>query len=219
MLSAEYVRDAVKQAKAEAPRRSFKQSVELVLGLRDIDVKKQEVNINEVVYLPHKFSQEARVCVFASGDLAVRARKAGVDRVIEPEELDRISTSKRELRKIASGHTFFLAEPTLMPRIGKLFGQYLGPRGKMPSPVAAATALEGMVERLRSAIRVRARGQMSITCKVGEEDMPDEKIAENAVSVIAAIERKLPSGSKNIARALVKLSMGQVRAISVPEGK
>ena len=212
-LSSEQLRQAVAEMKTEQVKRGFKQSVELVLTLRDIDVKKQEVNINEVVYFPHKFSQEASVCIFASGDLALRARKAGTDRVIEPEELDRIAASKRELKKIARTYSFFLAEPQLMPKIGKIFGQFLGPRGKMPSPVAAGAPIESIIGRLRSAIRVKARGQMAIACKIGEEGMDDEAISENALSVISAVEKKLPSGSKNIGRAIIKLAMGQPRVI------
>ncbi len=212
------MKQTIQQVRTDQAKRGFNQSVELVLTLHDIDVKKQELNINEVVYLPHKFSEQASVCVFASGDLAVRAKKAGTDRVIEPDELDTVAASKRELKKIARTYSFFLAEPTLMPKIGRIFGQYLGPRGKMPSPVATSAPIDAIVGRLRSAIRVKGRGQMSIACKVGEEGMTDEMIAENALSTITAIEKKLPSGSKNINRAIIKLTMGQPRVIRL-EGR
>ncbi len=212
------MKQAIQQVRMDQAKRRFNQSVELVLTLHDIDLKKQELNINEVVYLPHKFSEQASVCVFASGDLAVRAKKAAADRVIEPGELDTVAASKRELKKIARTYGFFLAEPTLMPKIGRIFGQYLGPRGKMPSPVASNAPIDAIVERLRSAIRVRARGQMFIACKVGEEGMTDEMIAENALSAITAVEKKLPSGSKNINRAIIKLTMGQPRVIRL-EGR
>lgn len=217
-MSSEQLKQTIQQVRTDQAKRGFNQSVELVLTLHDIDVKKQELNINEVVYLPHKFSEQASVCVFASGDLAVRAKKAGTDRVIEPDELDTVAASKRELKKIARTYSFFLAEPTLMPKIGRIFGQYLGPRGKMPSPVATSAPIDAIVGRLRSAIRVKGRGQMSIACKVGEEGMTDEMIAENALSTITAIEKKLPSGSKNINRAIIKLTMGQPRVIRL-EGR
>jgi len=174
------------------------------------------LSINEVVYLP-KTSKEASVCVFAAGDLALRAKRSGADRVIEPEELDRLSTDKRQLRKISRDYSFFLAETSLMPKIGKAFGQYLGPRGKMPTPVPPNAPIETMIKRFRSATRVRSRGQLAIACKIGDEDMGDQDLAENTLAVLEAVERKLPSGAKNLDKVMVKMTMSEPVAIKVGE--
>ncbi|HET6799677.1 MAG TPA: hypothetical protein VFH25_03870 [Nitrososphaeraceae archaeon] len=93
------LRDLIKLARDGATKRNFNQSVELTLVLKEIDVKKG-FNLNEVVNLPNKPARKASICVIASGDMGTRARRTEIDRVIEPEELDRLGTNKREARKV-----------------------------------------------------------------------------------------------------------------------
>ena len=199
----------VKESREKSKKRNFNQSFEIIVTLRDIDVKKQDFNISETVYLAHKFTKKPGICVFAGGDMALKAKRSKADRVIEPEELEKNASDKRQLRKIAKGYSFFLSETTLMPKIGKILGQFLGPKGKMPAPVPPNAPVENMVERFISAVRIRSRGQLAVTGKVGDESMNDEAVAENAVIILNAIEKKLPSGSNNIDKVMLKLTMAE----------
>jgi large subunit ribosomal protein L1 len=206
------VKDFVKMAKEareKSGKRGFDQSFELIVTLRDIDIKKVDLNINEVIYLPHAFSKKPSICVFAGGDLSTRARKSGADRVIEVEELDKVASQKRQMKTIAKTYAFFLAETAYMPKIGKALGQYLGPRGKMPMPLPPNAPVEGMIQRFRTAVRIRSRKQLAISGKVGDEKMTDEQVAENAVAVLNNIERKMPSGANNLDRVMLKLTMSK----------
>ena len=199
----------IKEGRGKSGKRNFNQSFEMIITLRDIDVKKQDFNINEVVYLAHKFTKKPRICVFAGGDMALKAKRSKADRIIESEELEKNATDKRQLRKIANGYSFFLSETTLMPKVGKILGQFLGPKGKMPTPVPPNAPVENMVERFISAVRIRSRGQLAVAGKVGDESMSDEAVAENAVIIFNAIEKKLPSGNNNIDRVMLKLTMAE----------
>ena len=200
--------EMIKKAKESAKKRNFIQSLELIISLHNIDTKKKEFNINEGIFLPHTFTRPPTICVFASSGMALKAKRGGADRVIERDELDKLATLKREVRKISQNYTFFLAEASLMPYIGKIFGPYLGPKGKMPSPFLPNTPIEEMITKYRSATRIRSRNQLSILCKIGDEKMEDDKIAENSLVVIGAVMKKLPLGSKNIKNLEVKLTMG-----------
>jgi large subunit ribosomal protein L1 len=206
--------EIIKKARESTKKRNFSQSFELILSLQNIDFKKKEFSLNETVFLPHAFTNPPSICVFASGDMALRAKNTNVDRVIEPEELDKLMLSKREARKIAKYYDFFLAEAPLMPKIGKIFGPYLGPKGKMPSPLPPNAPIENIIARYRSATRVRVKNQLTISCKIGDEGMSDDKIAENSSAVISSIEKKLPLGSKNIKNIMIKLTMGH--AVKLP---
>ena len=211
MLTKTQIQEQIAKARAEDyTKRNFKQSFELIMRLKDIDVKKIDLNVNEVVFLPNKLSEDAKVCVFAAGDNAVRAEKAGADRVIEAGELDRLASEKRQAKKLAREYQFFLADTGLMPKIGKILGQFLGPKGRMPTPVPPAAPLESMLARYRTAVRVKARGSLSVAGKIGDEALDDSKLAENALAVIGQVEKKLPNGEKNIHSLLVKKTMGKV---------
>ena len=211
MLSKTEVQQQVGKARSDDyAKRNFQQAFELILKLKDIDVKKLDLNINEVVFLPNKLSEEAKICVFASGDNALRARNAGADRVIEGEELDTLASEKRSAKKLAREYQFFLADTSLMPKIGRILGQFLGPKGRMPTPVPPAAPIEAMLTRYRNAIRVKSRGSLSVAGKVGDESLDDSKVAENALAVINQVEKKLPNGEKNIQSLLFKKTMGKL---------
>ncbi len=95
--------------------------------------------------------------MLATGDMGLRAKKAGVDQVMEPDTLDRIGTNRREARKIVRSFDFFLADATLMSSVGRSLGQFLGPKGKMPTPVPYGAPIENIASRLRSSTRIRSK--------------------------------------------------------------
>ncbi|HIA25830.1 MAG TPA: 50S ribosomal protein L1, partial [Candidatus Nitrosopelagicus sp.] len=126
--------EVIKQAKESDKTRKFQQSIELILVFKDIDVKKGFA-INETIQLPKKMSKSASVCIIAAGDLGIQAKNAKADRVMNEAELIQLGKNKRESRKVINKYDFFLADTKLMPTVGKVLGQLLGPRGKMPTPI------------------------------------------------------------------------------------
>lgn len=221
MVNQNQLLELVKKAREGSINRNFTQSAELTVILKDIDIKKG-FNFNEVVALPNKRSKEPTVCVIATGDMGSKARKAGIDTVMDPAELDRLGTNKREARKLVRAHDFFLADTTQMATIGRSLGQFLGPRGKMPTPLPYGAPVENIAARFKSSVRVRAKNQLNVSAKIGDEKMDDKQLAENASVIIAAIEKKMPQGDKNIRNAVVKFTMGKpsmLTALNVKEGK
>jgi large subunit ribosomal protein L1 len=208
MLDDNLLKNMLKNARDGITKRNFSQSAELTLILKDIDIKKG-FSINEVINLPSKITKNSSVCVFASGDMGMRARKAQVDRVIEPEELDRLGTNKKDARKVVKAYDFFLADTTLMPRVGRSLGQFMGPKGKMPSPLPYGAPIENITERFRGSVRARAKNQLNVSAKIGDEKMEDDQLVNNALAVISAIEKKLPQGDKNIHNAIIKFTMSK----------
>jgi len=65
--------EMIKQAKSSKERK-FKQALELIMVFKDIDVKKG-FTINETVQLPKQAGSPASVCVMASGDMGLKAKK------------------------------------------------------------------------------------------------------------------------------------------------
>ncbi len=207
----------IKEAKTADKERKFKQSLELIMIFKDIDVKKG-FSINETVQLP-KTSSHASVCVMASGDMGLKAKSAKADKVMNGDELNTLGANKRASRKFINNYDFFLADTKLMPVVGKVLGQLLGPRGKMPTPVPFNAPIESFLERFRSSIRVRVKNALAAACKIGDESMDDADLASNATAVINAIEKKLPNGDKNIKKIMVKTSMGKIIKQSAQEKK
>ena len=208
--------EVIKQAKESDKTRKFQQSIELILVFKDIDVKKGFA-INETIQLPKKMSKSASVCIIAAGDLGIKAKNAKADRVMNEAELIQLGKNKRESRKVINKYDFFLADTKLMPTVGKVLGQLLGPRGKMPTPIPFNAPVEALLERFRTSVGVKVKGSLSLSCKIGEESMEDADLAANANTIAAAIEKKLPNGDKNIRKIMIKTTMG--KAIRLEQAK
>ncbi|MDG6914227.1 MAG: 50S ribosomal protein L1 [Nitrososphaerota archaeon] len=209
MLSNQQLAELVKKGKDQSKETKFTQSVEVLISLKEVDPKKTDLNINEIVYLPHPTTKQAKVCFIGSGDLAVRAKNAKANLVMEPAQLENYGGSKRGAKKLARSYDFFLADTALMPRVGKILGQALGPKGKIPSPVPPNSPIEAMINRTRTAIRVRSRGSLGVMAKVGDSKLSEADLAENIVAVVNAVTKKLPNGDRNIKAVMVKTTMGK----------
>ena len=207
MITEAQLTEVITKAKEGTKKRKFKQSIELIINFKDIDVKKGFA-INEVIQLP-KTNSPATVCVIATGDMSQKAKAAKADSVIGNDELTKYEANKRESRKFINKYDFFLADTQIMPTVGKALGQLLGPRGKMPTPVPFNAPIDAFLARFRTSIKVRTRASLSVSCKIGDETMEDSDLAINAFTVLSAIEKKLPNGEKNIRKVLIKTTMGK----------
>ena len=207
-LDKKIILDAVKQAKEKSGKKKFNQTVDLILNIVEIDMKSPEGKIQEVVELPHATGKPNKVCVIASGELALKARRANADSVIERADLEGLAGKKKELRKLAEEYDVFISEAPLMPLVGRILGPVLGPRGKMPVPVAPNADIASLIAKHRKTIVVRMRNQPIIQCSVGTENMNEEELFDNIQAVLRVLEGKLKRGLKNIKLAYIKTSMG-----------
>jgi len=200
--------ESVKEAKSKTEKKKFTQSVELIINLRDIDIKKPENKIQESIELPHPVGKHSKICVIATGELALKARKAGADLVMERAELEALAGDKKRQKTLVNDYNYFISEAPLMPTVGRVLGAVLGPKGRMPTPVAPNVNIADTIEKQRKIVQIRLRGQPVLQCRIGTEDMPDEQIAENIETVIRRLEGKLKRGLKNIRSIIIKTAMG-----------
>ncbi len=206
-MNREGIIKAIKEAKEKSKKRNFTQTIELIIHLRDIDLRKPENRIIEELELPHGKGKPAKIALFADGELAVKAKDL-VDRVITRSEMLEIAKNKRQIRKLAKSFDFFIAQADLMPIIGRHYGQFLGPRAKMPKVVPPNADIKPLVERLRKSVRIKVKDQPLVQIPIGSENMEEEKVADNIIHVLRYLEQKLERGLYHIESMYVKLTMG-----------
>jgi len=207
-LDAKALIESVKEAKSKAEKRKFAQSIELIINLREIDMKKPESKIQESIELPHPVGKQNKVCVIASGELALKAKRAGADLVIERAELEALGNDKKRQKTLVNEYEYFISEAPLMPTVGRVLGAVLGPKGRMPTPVSPNVDIASAIEKQRKIVQVRLRSQPILQCRIGTEEMTDEQIAENIETVIRRLEGKLKRGLRNIRSIVIKTAMG-----------
>ena len=202
--------EAVKEAKEQAKPRNFTQSIDVIINIKDLDVRKPENRFSEEVALPNGRGKEIKIGVIADGELALAAKNAGVDVVISKEDLQEFGKDIKAAKKVVNSVDSFIAQADMMPLVGRFLGPILGPRNKMPKPVPASARIEPLLERVQSTIKVGVKQQPSIQILVGTQDMDDEKLAENIEAVLAVLDRNLEKGRNQIKSMYIKATMGSV---------
>lgn len=205
--------EAVKKAKEDAKPRNFTQSIDVVINIKDLDVKKPENRIDEEVFLPQGRGKDVRIAFIADGELALQAKNAGADLVITKSDLEELGKDRKEAKRMANTYNFFVAQADMMPLVGRFLGPVLGPRKKMPKPVPASAKPDPIIDRLKNTVNIRIKNQPVIQALVGTQEMDDERIAENIETILGILDRNLEKGRNQIKSMYVKTSMGPVARV------
>lgn len=199
--------EAIKDAR-ESKKRNFKQSIDLIVNLKNIDLKKNENRIKLEIIIPHNPESKGKVGIIAD-ILASQAKEIENVRVISKDELENLGKNKKLAKGIVKECSYFIAEAPLMPSVGKNLGSILAPRNLMPKPVPPSVNIKPLVEQSRKTIRLQLKDSPAFHLAIGTEDMEDEKIADNANTVIERIISSLPKGREQIKNFVIKLTMGK----------
>lgn len=202
--------EAIKKVREKNKKRNFKQTFNLVINLKKLNLKKPEENVNTFVVLPHDKGKKVKVCALVDKELATQA-KENCDKAILKSEFDKYK--KKDLKKLAKDYDYFIAQATLMVDIAKFFGKVLGPVGKMPNPKAGCIVLpnadlKAVCQKLQRTVKLQTKNEQAVKCSIGLEDMKDEEIQSNAFSVYNTVLHALPHEKQNIKNVIIKLTMG-----------
>ena len=201
------IEEAVSRALEEAPPRNFRETVDLAVNLRDLDLNDPSNRVDESVVLPEGTGQETSIIVFAEGETAVRAEDVA-EEVLDSDDLADLGDDDNEAKDLAEDTDFFLAEESMMQDIGRYLGTVLGPRGKMPDPISPDDDVVELVERLKNSVQMRSGDRRTFHTRVGAEDMSAEEIADNIDVIIRRLEANLEKGPLNLDTIYVKTTMG-----------
>jgi len=174
------------------PASKFDETVEIHFNL-GVDPRKADQQIRNSLVLPHGTGKVSRVLVFAEGDKADEARKAGADHVGLDDLMEKISGGWFDFDVV-------IATPNLMGRIGKL-GRVLGPRGLMPNPKVGTVTMDvgkAVQEAKGGKVTYRVDKFGNLHIPAGRLSFDEDKLKENIKAIIAAVLRERPSTLKGI---------------------
>ena len=193
--------EQIKNLKENSKKRNFNQTYDLIINLKDLDLKKAENKIDEIIILPKKLNKEKKITIFTDS-----IKKSEDFNIISGSKIESISKNKKEISELISKSDFFFAEPKLMPIVGKFLGKYLAPRGLMPKPLVGP--LESY-KKYKNAVKIKVDKQPVIHTVVGSQDMRDEDVEKNIEFLINTLKVKLPKGKNNIKEVLLKFTMSK----------
>jgi len=190
-------------------KRKFEQSIDLIINLKGIDMKRD--NVSAVVSFPHLI-KDKKICGFFTKKNDI------VDVISQPEF--QLYKDKKALKKLVKKYDFFIAVAPLMPAVATTFGKILGPAGKMPTPQLGIImqenekAIKELVEKISKSIRIKMK-ETSIKICAGREGMKNEDIAANITAAYNAIVNALPTKKENVKSVLIKLTMSPAVKVEI----
>ena len=212
----ENIQTAIQRALDESPERKFVESVEIAFTLRDVDLKNPANRIQEEVRLPSGRGKPVKISMFAGGEMATKAKAAGID-VIDPATIEDLGGNKQLARKVANKSDFFLAEIPHMGTVGRFLGVVLGPRGKMPRPVPPNVDPGMIATGLKDTSIVRSRDRVTFHTAFGSREQGIDDLTANAIAIWDRVMSKLERGAGNIRSCYIKTSMGPSIKVEVVE--
>ncbi len=182
---------------------NFDETVEVHFKL-GIDPRHADQQVRATASLPHGTGKQVRVVVFAEGEGARVAREAGIEDVGSDDLIQRIEAGFIDF-------DLSIAMADQMAKVGKL-GRILGRRGLMPNPrsgtvVRAVEDLPRVLDEVRGG-RVEFRNDRTglLHVAVGKKSFSEAQILDNMMSLIDAVNRAKPTGSKGVYVQSITLS-------------
>jgi large subunit ribosomal protein L1 len=195
--------EALKILKGTASAK-FDESVDVAINL-GIDAKKSDQNVRGTAVMPRGTGKKVRIAVFAEGNAAEAAKKAGADIVGFQDLADQIKAGKIEF-------DLAIATPEAMKIVGQL-GQILGPRGLMPNP-KVGTVTPNVAKAVENAKAGQAQFRTDkagiVHCAIGKASFEAEALKENLMSLVAALNKVKPAASKGafLKKVTISTTMG-----------
>jgi len=177
-------------------KRKFVQNFDLLVNLKNIDLKKPENKFSKNIILPYGKGKDVEIAVISDS----------VPNAVNKKDIENLGKDKSKLREFIKKYEFFLCEAPLMPLVGKVLGRYLGPKGKMPIILPPGKDPDQMTEELKNSVRISIRDSPTIHVSVGREDMNPNNVKENIERVLEEIKKSLPP-KVQIKNVYLKLTM------------
>jgi len=207
------IEQAVSRALEDAPERNFRETVDLAINLRDLNLDDPANRVDESIVLPSGTGQETTIVVFADGETAVRAQDVA-DEVLDADDLEDLGDDDDEAKDLADDTDFFVAEASMMQDIGRYLGTVLGPRGKMPTPLQPDDDVVETVNRMKNTVQLRSGDRRTFHTRVGAEDMDAGDIADNIDVILRRLHGDLEKGPLNVDSIYVKTTMGPAKQVA-----
>ncbi|WP_033073713.1 50S ribosomal protein L1 [Sphingopyxis sp. MWB1] len=191
----------------------FDETLEIAMNL-GVDPRHADQMVRGVVTLPAGTGKDVKVAVFARGDKAEEALKAGADKVGAEDLMEDMQAGNLDYGRV-------IATPDMMGIVGRL-GKVLGPKGLMPNP-KLGTVTPNVTEAVKAAkggqIEFRVEKAGIIHAGLGKLSFGEEKLRQNFDAFVDAIVKAKPAGAKGkyVRKIALSSSMGPGVKVDIAE--
>src|SRR5437870_8325392 len=166
----------------------FDETIEVAMNL-GVDPRHADQMVRGVVSLPKGTGKDLRVAVFAKGDKADEARKAGADVVGAEDLMESIQGGTIDFDRV-------IATPDMMGVVGRL-GKVLSPKGLMPNPKLGTVTMDvtkAVTDAKSGQVEFRVEKAGIVHAGIGKASFTQADLNANFSAFVDAIVNARPSG-------------------------
>ena len=191
----------------------FDESIDISVKL-GVDPNKSDQNVRGAVTLPNSLGKEVKVAVFADGDHASQAEKAGADFIGMDDLAEKFQKEEISVDVVISSNA-------AMKVVGKL-GQVLGPKGLMPNPKTGTVSddVETAIKNVKAGqVRFRTDKNGIIHGSIGKVSFDGDKIRANASALLEELKKLKPASAKGVYIGNIAISSTMGPGIKINPGE
>lgn len=204
----------IKELRELSPKRNFAQSLDIIVNLQQIDLKKPEHKVDLGIVMPTPIkAKPIKVCAIV--DKSMAHAEDVFDYVLYNEDMMAMKGDLKKIRTITHNYDKFVVQAAYMPQFAQVFGKYLGPMNKMPSPklgmvINEKTPLQELYDKLQKTVHLQTKKNLVLQSSIGTENETDEELAEKIAQIYQTLTQSLVNHENNIKNVAIKFTMSKV---------
>jgi large subunit ribosomal protein L1 len=204
----------IKEVRELSKKRGFTQTFDLIINLKNLDLKKPDHKVDVGVTLDCSVKAK-KLKILAVIDHSIDGAEDIFDKVLYNEELEALKGNMKKIRELSQNYDKFVVQMNYMPLFAQVLGRYLGPLNKMPSPklgmiINPKTPLKELYEKLQKTAHLQTKKNLVLQVSVGGEDEADDVVAKNVLHIYESLIHALPGHENNLKNMGLKLTMGKL---------
>ncbi|EME29732.1 60S ribosomal protein L10a-2 [Galdieria sulphuraria] len=207
------VRSAVADILRESQekKRNFVETVELQIGLKNYDTKKDK-RFSGSIKLPYIPKSKLQVAILGDAIHVQQAQELGID-AYDVEALRKFNKQKKPIKKFAKKYDAFLASDSVIKQLPRILGPALNKAGKFPTPISHSDNLQEKVNEIKATIKFQLKKVLCMGVAVGNVQMTEDQLVANITLAINFLVSLLKKNWQNVKSLHIKSTMGKPKRI------
>ena len=199
--------EALKFILENRKKRNFLESIELQVGLKDYDPKKDK-RFSGSMKLPNVCKEKWKICVIGDAKHVEEAKAEGLD-AIDMDGLKKFNKDKKIIKKWAKKYDLLLATDTLSRKIPRVCGPTLNKIGMFPKVITHNEKLSDKLYEIKTSVKFQLKKVICMAVAIGNVEQTEEQIETNLIMAVNFLISLLKKGWNNIKSLVVKTTMGK----------
>lgn len=188
-------------------KRKFRETVELQIGLKDYDPKKDK-RFSGAIRLPNICKDTYKICIIGDAAHIDEAKALKLD-YIDVDGVTKFNKDKKLIKRWAKKYDLLLATDAIAKKLPKIMGPTLNKIGMFPSVITHKDPLKDKIQEIKTTVKFQLKKVLCIHVPVGHGDLTKDEMRTNLTLSVNFLISLLKKQWNNVKSLTVKTTMGK----------